>query len=214
MPAWRHFVARYEGPGLIGFDFDIESTQTPETIQSLVARIQVAQRKRPNLRWSFTLPTLAASDASRASLNALGQQVLGAIREARLDAAIINLMVMDYGPASAAACVVKDGRCDMAASAIQAARNLNAVHGVPMNRIALTPMIGVNDVVENVFTPEDATQLAQFARTQQLAGLHFWSLDRDTPCVQGATAVSPTCNSLNTLAPLAFSRAFSKGLRP
>lgn len=208
------FVSRYESPGLIGFDFDIESTQTPETIRSLVARIAVAQRKRPALRWSFTLPTLAASDASRASLNALGQQVLGAIREVGLDAAIINLMVMDYGPASAAACVVRGGRCDMAASAIQAARNLNAVHGVPLNRIALTPMIGVNDVMENVFTAQDATELAHFVRTQQLAGLHFWSLDRDTPCLRGATTVSPTCSSLNAEAPMAFTQAFIKGLRP
>lgn len=208
------FVARYEGPGLLGFDFDIESTQTPATIQALVARIKVAQVRRPALRWSFTLPTLAASDASRASLNTLGQQVLAAIREANLVAPVINLMVMDYGPASAAACVVKAGRCDMGASAIQAARNLNAVHGVPMNRIALTPMLGVNDVVENVFTPEDATDLARFVRTEQLAGLHFWSLDRDTPCAQGATHVAPTCSSLNAHSPLAFSRAFSKGLHP
>lgn len=52
--------------------------------------------------------------------------MLAAIREANLVAPVINLMVMDYGPASASACVVKAGRCDMGASAIQAARNLNA----------------------------------------------------------------------------------------
>lgn len=208
------FIARYDGPGLLGFDFDIEHTQTLDNIQSLVARIKVAQAKRPTLRWSFTLPTFAASDASRASLNPLGLQTLAAIRTAGLDAFIINLMVMDYGKASPAACVVRDGRCDMAASAIQAARNLHAVHGVPMHRIALTPMIGVNDVVENVFTPEDAEALARFARKEQLAGLHFWSLDRDTPCPGGATAVSPTCSSLNAHPALAFSRAFAQGLRP
>lgn len=207
------FIARYEGPGLIGFDFDIESTQTPEAIQSLVARIKVAQSKRPALRWSFTLPTLAASDASRASLNALGQQVLTSIRAAGLDKPIINLMVMNYGKASADACVVKDGRCDMAASAIQAARNLNAVYGVPMDSIALTPMIGVNDVVDNVFTLQDAIALARFAKVEKLAGLHFWSLDRDTPCAQGATTVSPTCSGLSAQQPRAFSRAFAWGQR-
>jgi chitinase len=84
---------------------------------------------------------------------------------------------------------------------------------VPLARIELTPMIGVNDVVANVFTLDDARFVARFVRDQKLAGLHFWSLDRDTPCEGGATAVSPTCSSLNDAPRQAYHRAFLEGLR-
>ena len=207
------FVAHYDGPSLIGFDFDIEAGQTSDQVNSLVQRIKTLQERRPELRISFTLPTHGASDAGQASLNAQGQQVLAAIREAGLARYTINLMVMDFGAASDAVCVVRNGRCDMAASASQAARNLHVKFGVPMAQIELTPMLGVNDVVDNVFSPADAVQLAQFVRKEKLGGLHYWSLDRDTPCANGTTVVSPTCSSLNTLPILAFARAFSWGLR-
>ncbi len=209
----ERFIQRYRSPYLLGFDFDIEHTQTLENIQQLVARVKAAQKRHPQLRWSFTLPTFAASDASRASLNALGLQVLGAIRAEKLQSFFINLMVMDYGKASASVCVVQEGRCDMGASALQAARNLHAVHGVPLAQIELTAMIGVNDVVENVFTLEDAERVARQAQQMGLGGLHFWSLDRDAPCSGGATAVSSICSSMNHLDALAFSRAFAQGLR-
>lgn len=209
----EQFITRYETPHLLGFDFDIESNQTPEMAHALIKRIKVAQIRRPHLRISFTVATFAASDTGQASLNAQGQVVLSAIREQQLAHYFINLMVMNYGPASPAGCVVRKGRCDMAASGAQAARNLNTRYGVPMARIELTAMLGVNDVVDNVFTVDDARELAQFVRNARLGGLHFWSLDRDSPCADGATAVSPTCSSLNTQLPLAFSHAFAEALR-
>ncbi len=200
----RRFAARYDSPQLLGFDFDIEGRQTPEQIRSLVQRVRVLQQRKPALRLSFTLATFAASDGSGRSLNALGEQVMAAIREARLDNAIINLMVMNYGPADAAHCVVRDGRCDMGASALQAARNLQQRHGVPPQRIALTAMLGVNDVQDNVFTPADARTLADGAHRMGLAGLHFWSIDRDQPCPPDAPRVSPRCHALADAPPGTF----------
>ncbi len=207
------FVARYESPSLVGFDFDIEAGQTPEMIGALLRHLKTAQQRRPQLRMSFTLATFAASDGSQASLNAQGQQVLAAIRAVGLERYFINLMVMDFGAASAAVCVVRDGHCDMAASAQQAARNLHQKLGVPLAQIELTPMIGINDVVDNIFMPEDAIRLANFVKTEKLGGLHYWSLDRDTPCPDGKALVSPTCNGIQGHTALAFARAFAWGLR-
>ncbi|MEO7107260.1 MAG: glycosyl hydrolase, partial [Rhodoferax sp.] len=211
--AMEQFVARYASEQLVGFDFDIEAGQTPEMVHSLLQRIKVAQLRRPHLRLSFTVATLAASDAGQSSINAQGQSVLTAIREAQLDHYFINLMVMDYGPAKPANCVVRESRCDMAASALQAVHNLHQRYGVPLAQIEVTAMLGVNDVAENVFTPQDASALARMVRKEKLGGLHFWSLDRDTPCPGDATSLSPTCSSLNTHSALAFSRAFAEGLR-
>lgn len=201
------FVARYDSPMLAGLDFDIEGKQTPAQIDALMRRLRTLQIKRPQLRLSFTLATHAGSDGSLRSLNPLGESVLAAIARAGLRDPLINLMVMNYGPAEPAFCVVRDGRCDMGASAMQAARNVQAKYGIAPERIELTAMLGVNDVVANVFVPDDARSLVRQARGAGLAGVHVWSLDRDRACANGATAVSPRCHSLPGLPALAFTRA-------
>jgi len=200
------FVARYESPQLRGFDFDIEGAQTPAQVDSLVREVAAAQRKRPALRWSFTVATWAASDGSRRSLNPLGETVLAAMRRHQLDSGVINLMVMNYGAAAADTCVVREGRCDMHASALQAARNVNERYGVPLDRIALTAMAGVNNVAENVTSQDDLRSIVRDARALGLAGVQMWSLDRDRPCPNGETALSPTCHSLSAPEPLGFTR--------
>jgi hypothetical protein len=211
---FEKFVQRYTSAALLGFDFDIESTQTEEGIRDLVQRLPLAQKNHPTLRFSFTLATFASSDGSGASLNATGEKVMKALQDFGVQGYVINLMVMNYGPGSAANCVVRQGQCDMAASAEQAVKNLQAKYQLPASQIAVTAMLGVNDVVSNVFTPQDATKLARYARQQGLAGLHYWSLDRDRPCPHGANAVSPACSSWNTAPADAFIRAFLHGLKP
>jgi chitinase len=207
------FIARYASPRLVGIDFDIEAKQTPEIVDALVQRVVVAQRRHPNLRFSFTLPTLAASDGSRASLNAQGRSVLQAIRRHGLAQYTINLMAMDYGPPSAGNCVVTERACDMGRSALQAVENLHALHGVAHGQIELTAMVGVNDVAANDFTVADADVIARYARRQGLAGLHFWALDRDTPCAGPASGARPDCSGLQQVPVRGFSRAFEEGLR-
>jgi chitinase len=209
----ERFIARYDSPRLIGVDFDIEAGQTADGLAALMQRVRSAQFHHPRLRFSFTLATLAASDGSLGSLNPLGEQVLQAIRVAGLGDYYINLMVMDYGPAIPGNCVVVEGVCDMGKSAIRAAENVHARYGIPMHRIELTPMIGVNDVTANVFRLEDALRTARFVRGRGLGGLHFWSLDRDARCAAGdAPGPSPVCNTRDDVPGLAYTRAFLAGL--
>jgi chitinase len=199
------FVERYQSPRLVGLDFDIEGRQTPEQISSLVQRAAYAQARWPKLRISFTLATHAASDGSRRSLNTTGEAVLAAIRATGLaKTAVINLMVMNYGPADPRWCVADAGRCDMGRSALQAARNVHEKHGVPYARIAITTMVGENDVAGNVTTLADAEHMARGARQLGLAGLHHWSIHRDQPCEAGSSRVSPRCHALPGVAPGRF----------
>ena len=207
------FIARYASPRLVGIDFDIEGKQTPEMIDALVQRAVAAQRKHPQLRFSFTLATQAASDGSRASLNTLGQSVLRTIRARRLAGYTINLMVMDYGPPQASNCVVANGVCDMGRSAIQAAENLNALHGVAFSQIELTPMLGVNDVAQNDLLGDDAKVIARYVREKGLAGVRFWSLDRDQPCPRPPSGASPRCSGLEAVPALGYSAAFDPSQR-
>jgi hypothetical protein len=207
------FIARYESPRLVGFDFDIERGQSDDVLRDLARTIGNAQARRPWLRISVTLATWAGSDGARASLNADGARVLAALRAAGVADYYVNLMVMDYGEATQRNCVVAGTVCDMGRSAMQAATNLTDRFGVPPARIELTPMIGVNDVTANVFTVDDATTLARFARERGLAGVHFWSLDRDVSCPENRRVVSSRCHGLPGLEAFAYTRAFADALR-
>jgi len=196
----ERFIGRYDSAQLVGIDFDIEDGQSAEQVDALMAAIKDAQRRRPALRYSFTLATHAAGDGSRRSLNPLGESILAAIERHGVRDAVLNLMVMDYGPAAPDACVVKDGACDMGQSALQAARNVHAKYGVPYERIALTAMIGMNDVVSNVFSSADARTMVEGAHALGLAGVHYWSLGRDKPCGKTMTAASDACSGVDEAA--------------
>ena len=209
----KTFLDRWASPHLVGVDYDIEAGQSEAQIGELIERIKAAHTQYPTLRWSLTLATLANNDGSPtahsigasapSSFNIKGDQTLMAVKS-RLgfdgtagtwpSYVTVNLMTMDYGGPSAGVCVVANGACDMGQSAIQAAYNLHDHWGVPFTNIELTPMIGGNDVQSNVFTLQDTDEMTAFAIANKLAGVHYWSYDRDVDCPPGSA--SPTCNSL------------------
>ena len=207
------FIGRWMSSNLVGVDFDIEAGQSQQVIQDLVTRIKTAHGSYPSLRFSLTLATLANnSGASTAqslgsgaqdSFNTYGDETLNAVKSVLgfngsastwPSYLTVDLMTMDYGSASAGVCVVSSGSCQMGQSAIQAAYNLHDVWGVPYSAIELTPMLGGNDVSSEQFTLSDADTIASFAKSQGLAGIHYWSYDRDVDCAQGSA--SATCNSM------------------
>lgn len=204
------FLSRYMSPQMVGVDFDIEGGQTQAGINNLVAAAVYGQSLYPNLRFSFTIATLGASDGSYGGVNSLGDMVVKAVKASTLTSYTINLMAMDYGAAGSGVCVVSNGSCDMAQTAIQAAVNLEHTYGISPNKIELTPMIGVNDVSSENFSIANADTLTSYAVANGLAGIHFWSLDRDTPCSQ--STASPTCNSVSTTTPLQYTKRFLSDL--
>ena len=225
------FVDRWVSPHLIGVDFDIEAGQSQAVIGALIARIQAAHVRYPGLRFSLTLATLANNNGGSTamslganvqdSFNVYGDETLQAVKSTfGFDGTAatwpsyvtVNLMTMDYGSPSPGVCVVAGGVCDMGQSAIQAAYNLHDKWGVPYSNIELTPMIGGNDVQSEQFTLANADAITAFAIAQQLAGIHYWSYDRDTDCPPGSA--SPICNSLGSAGVLGFLRRFqTAGLR-
>ncbi len=210
--AFESFIASYYTSHMVGVDFDIEGGQTQADITQLVADAAAAQSQYPNLRFSFTLATLGASDGSYGGVNSLGAEVVQAIQASSpaIKNYTINLMVMDYGGASTANCVVVSGACEMGQSAIQAVENLEHTYGIPASHIELTPMIGQNDAAGEITTIADVDTITNYATANGLAGLHFWSLDRDTPCAAGSA--SSTCNSIPTSTSLQYTNEFLKDL--
>ena len=204
------FIARYASPHLVGIDFDIEGGQSESDIQNLVASAAGAQAQYPNIQFSFTLATLGASDGSYGGVNSLGNEVVQAVLGSSLKNYVINLMTMDFGSASSSVCVVVNGSCEMGQSSIQAVKNLEHTYGIPASKIAVTPMIGLNDNTSETFTTADVDTLTSYAASNGLAGLHFWSFDRDTPC--NDDYASPTCNSISSSTPLQYTNRFLSDL--
>ncbi|MHA6757914.1 carbohydrate-binding protein [Streptacidiphilus sp. PAMC 29251] len=204
--AMNSFISRYTSSNLVGIDFDIENGLSSSDITNLVNAAAGAQATYPKLQFSFTLATLGASDGSYGGVNSLGNQVVRAVLGSSLKSYVINLMTMDFGNASSSVCVVSSSTCEMAQSSIQAVKNLEHTYGIPAGKIAVTPMIGMNDNTSETFTTADVDTLSSYAKSNGLAGVHFWSLDRDTPC--NYTYASPTCNSVSSTTPLQYTKRF------
>ncbi|TCL78024.1 MULTISPECIES: carbohydrate-binding protein [unclassified Curtobacterium] len=209
--ALQSFIARYATPHMIGVDFDIESGQSAADVQNLVGAAALAQAKYPGMRFSFTLATLAASDGSYGGLNSTGDATVKAIKASTLTNYTINLMTMDFGRATTANCVLSGSTCQMGKSSIQAVTNLQHTYGIASSKIEVTPMIGVNDTTDEVFTLADVDTLSAYAKANGLAGIHYWSLDRDTPCA--STTASSTCSSVPSAPALAWTDRFLADLK-
>ncbi|MFG2426395.1 cellulose binding domain-containing protein [Streptomyces sp. NPDC048590] len=189
--------------GLTKVDFDIEGGALPDTAANSRRSQAIAklQEEHPGLDVSFTLPVMPEG------LTQPGVDLVADAAKNGVEIEAVNIMAMDYGPAYSG---------DMGAYAVQAATATQAqIKGVlglsdaaAWKSVAVTPMIGVNDVASEIFTVEDATQLVEFAREKGLGRLAMWSGTRDAQCPGGAKpAADPTCSSI-VQEPLAFTKAF------
>ncbi|MEU4732631.1 cellulose binding domain-containing protein [Streptomyces sp. NPDC023588] len=185
-------------------DFDVEGAALPDTAANARRAQAVArlQKSHPGLDVAFTLPVMPEG------LTQPGVALLADAKKngVRIDG--VNIMAMDYGPAYSG---------DMGLYAIQAATatqaQLKGVLGLSdaaaWKAVAVTPMIGVNDVASEVFTVADATQLVEFAAAKGIGRLAMWSSTRDKQCAAGAvTYADATCSSV-LQQPLAFTTAFA-----
>ncbi len=192
------FVKSYASKSFVGLDFDIEGGYNKAQLQQLMHATAGVQKNMP-LRVSLTLATLSTEAGT---LNPLGIDAINAARAAGLDF-YVNLMVMDYGPQGCSA-------ANMGDCAVHAAQYFSKQYNVPLDHIELTPMIGDNDD-RSIFTLAHATKVAQFVKAQGLAGLHYWSFDRDTDCPTPSSWAQPTCNAQSKAA-FEFNQAFLSGL--
>ncbi|MCF6524628.1 chitinase [Streptomyces sp. JJ36] len=179
--------------GLTAVDFDVEGGALPDTAANTRRAEAIAelQRRHEGLDVSFTLPVMPEG------LTPDGVALLENAVEHGVDVSEVNIMAMDYGPAYTG---------DMGAYAVRAATatqaQLKKALGLPddaaaWSRLAVTPMIGVNDVRGEVFTLQDAGELKRFADERGLARLSMWSATRDTACPGGEQPqADPTCSGI------------------
>ena len=98
----------------------------------------------------------------------------------------------------------------MCHSAIQAAKNFIVQYpNIPLSHVEVTPLIGINDIPDEIFSLADAANVDAYVRANGLGGLHYWSFDRDVAC---STSITTTCDGLAPASP-ATALQFAKALR-
>ena len=191
--AYQQVISAYD---VNKIDFDIEGAAVDNTAanarrdQALTA-LQAAD---PGLQVSFTLPVLPSG------LTADGDAVLTGAAAAGVKIAAVDVMAMDYGDGAAPSPSGQMGTFAIDAATAtdaQVASALGISDDAAWPKIAVTPMIGVNDTSDEIFTVANAQQLESFAASKHLAWLSMWSAARDTECAGGAQSfASPTCSSV------------------
>ncbi|TGA89730.1 chitinase [Streptomyces sp. MZ04] len=198
--AYGKVIDKYK---LTKVDFDIEGAALPETAANTRRAQAIAQlqKEHEGLDVSFTLPVMPEG------LTQPGVDLVADAKKNGVKVSAVNIMAMDYGPSYSG---------DMGQYAIDAAtatqKQIKGALGLSdeeaWKAVAVTPMIGVNDVTTEIFKVEDATQLVKFAEEKGIGRLAMWSSTRDKACEGGAdNGAQPTCSSIEQ-EPLAFTKAF------
>ncbi|MEU6393065.1 cellulose binding domain-containing protein [Streptomyces sp. NPDC046939] len=185
-------------------DFDIEGAALPNTAANTKRATAIAtlQKNNPKLNVSFTLPVMPEG------LTSDGVDFLKNAKANGVRTDLVNIMAMDYGASYSGD---MGTYAEQAATATQAQIKtaLGLSDAAAWKAVAVTPMIGVNDVASEIFKVDDATQLVSFAKAKGLGGLSMWSATRDKACPGGATnSAQPTCSSIEQSAN-AFQKAFA-----
>jgi len=203
----------------IDLDIEGEGLKDKEAIKRralIIAKIQSDLRaKNKNLAVWVTLP-VAPYGLTQEGTDVVFQMISNGV-----DLAGVNLMTMDYGnskdtnismyEASKSALIETHRQLGI----IYQQNNINLSSNSLWKKIGATPMIGQNDILEEVFTIEDAKSLNEFAITQGTGRMSMWSANRDTPCGENyvdVKRVSDSCSGV-TSPKFSFSQILSKNFK-
>ncbi|MEU2064152.1 chitinase [Streptomyces sp. NPDC013455] len=175
------YAGALDAAGSDAADFDIEGDELTDSASVALRSRAIArlQAERPDLEVSFTLPVMPSG------LDADALALLESANTYDVQVATVNLMTMNYGESY-------DGDMgDYAVASAKAAHGqLRKVFGSSdagaWRGMALTSMIGVNDVAGETFTLADAAQVRAFAARKEIAWVSMWSAGRDRQCADGA----------------------------
>ncbi len=201
--AYQSVIDRYN-INTIDLDLENESLRNAEAGErraAVIARLQkhYQESNRPLAVW-LTLPVAPFGMTKE------GTDAVALMLKAGVDIAGVNVMTMNYGES-------KEGMT-MGDASIKALQELHRQLGILYRQVGITlssdtlwskigatPMIGQNDVVDEIFTIEDAKTLNAFAVTQGIGRMSMWSANRDIPCGENyvdVKVVSDVCSGVKT----------------
>ncbi len=213
--AYKSVIDRYN-INTIDIDLENESLRNTEAgvrRAEVIARLQSHYREagKPLAVW-LTLPVAPFGMTKE------GTDAVDVMLKAKVDLAGVNVMTMNYGPS-------REG-LSIADASIKALKELQRQLGILYkqngfalsqetlwSKVGATPMIGQNDIADEVFTIEDAAALNAFAVTQKVGRMSMWSANRDIPCGENyvdVKRVSDVCSGVKTPT-LLFAQTLAQG---
>lgn len=215
--AYKAVVDRYE-LNTIDLDLEKEGLTNKEAAArraTAIAELQDERRKQgKSLAVWVTLPVAPQG------LTEDGTNAIAALLAKGVDLAGVNVMTMDYGQSRQDMPMLEASKKALTSTH----RQLRALYqraGITLNnatvwsKIGATPMIGQNDVVDEVFTLADAKGLNKFARDHGMSRMSMWSANRDVTCGSNYVnlkIVSDSCSGV-TETKGAFAKALGEGFK-
>jgi len=200
-------------------DLDIERPDITDT-DALTRRAEVLAKLQAERRASGKkLAVWVTLPATPQGLDEAGTAAVSALLSKGVDLAGVNVMTQDYGQSLTGSQTMLSGS---ESALTQAQRQLGILYqraGMHLNNATLwkklgaTPMIGQNDVADEVFTMDDAKALDQFARSHGMGRMSMWSANRDITCGSNyvdVKTVSDSCSGVNE-GKLTFAQLLSAG---
>ncbi|WP_062202181.1 chitinase [Demequina salsinemoris] len=183
--SYAEVVDRYD---LSSIDLDIEGTTLTDTAagerraEAIKTVQDDAAASGESLDVWLTLPV------AETGLTADGLAVVEQMLEAGVDLAGVNGMTMDFGTDLSG----YEAYSDVVVAATQALHDqieqAYADQSIGLgdleawDKVGITPMIGQNDIEDEVFTLEDAAAVNEFAKSNGVGRVSMWSLNRDSTC--------------------------------
>jgi chitinase len=179
----KAYGAALDAAGTTLADFDIEGDELadPDSVARRSEAIALLQKQRADLSVSFTLPVMPSG------LETDGVALLESANDHGVQVSTVNIMTMNYGSS------YTGDMGDYAITSAGAAHDqLEKVFGLSSKAawrgLALTSMLGVNDVAGETFTLADAKQVRTFAEGKGVAWVSMWSTFRDQRCEDGSAS--------------------------
>ena len=203
LSAYQSVVNRYN---INTIDLDIEGSDLANATvgarrATAIAKLQSERRAEgKSLAVWLTLP------ATPQGLAVDGTNEVAQMLAKGVDLAGVNVMTMDYGSSLVAGQNMLTGSEGALTEAEHQLGILYQRAGVHLDdatlwsKIGATPMIGQNDIENEVFTLADAKGLNQFARSHGVGRMSMWSANRDITCGSNyvdTNIVSDACSGVN-----------------
>ena len=165
-------------------DFDIEGSALADSQANTRRAEAVASVQRQLAARGTHLHVWLTLPATPDGLTVAGRDAVHAMLAAGVVLTGVNVLAMDYEPAPAGSTRMLETVESSLEHTKDQLRTIGLARssGQAWGRIGVTVMIGRNDVAGETFTLADARGLAAFVKSNGIARVSMWSLNRDSEC--------------------------------
>jgi chitinase len=201
--AYAEVITRYDVQTI---DLDIEGDALTDVAANTRRATALAELQQERAKAGSPLAVWFTLPVTPDGLAVAGTDAIANALSAGLELTGVNVMTMDYGNSKAE----DQSMGDAAESALTAThRQLRILYqraDITLTDVTLwakigaTPMIGQNDVRDEVFSLDDAKQLNAFAHAQGIGRVSMWSSNRDVTCgpnYNDLSRVSDSCSGIS-----------------